>query len=329
MYHYICKYCGKPFDDNHKNRKFCCNVCKAKYFHENLSESEKKELKHKQSIGLKRYINSLSEEEKLERINRSAEGWRVWVNNLTEEERLAKNEKIKHGMENMSEEDKKLRGENWSKSFLAKSKEELEAYGKSQSEKLKKVYSEHGDEIIAKRTDTISKKPKEEITNSRNKQTETIRNSYGYDIVVKKRFETMKNNYSYKKSNSEDLTYELLVKLYGEDNVIRQYIDSVVYPYHCDFYIKSEDLFIECNYHWTHGGMPFNENDQACLDLLEEWCEKAQNSKYTDNAIITWTQRDVEKRSTAKSNNLNYIEFFSLEEAMLYYENFTQHEIIS
>ena len=28
------------------------------------------------------------------------------------------------------------------------------------------------------------------------------------------------------------------------------------YPFACDFYISSLDLFIECNYHWTHGGKP-------------------------------------------------------------------------
>ena len=33
-------------------------------------------------------------------------------------------------------------------------------------------------------------------------------------------------------------------------------------------------------------------------------------------AIETWTIKDVEKRNTAKKNNLNYVEFFTLKEAI-------------
>ena len=38
---------------------------------------------------------------------------------------------------------------------------------------------------------------------------------------------------------------------------------------------------------------------------------KSKNSGYYQNAINTWTIRDVNKRNIAKQNNLNYLEIFS------------------
>ena len=39
------------------------------------------------------------------------------------------------------------------------------------------------------------------------------------------------------------------------------------------------------------------------LEELEYW--KSKNTKFYDNAITTWTIRDVEKRKIAKNNKLN------------------------
>ena len=36
------------------------------------------------------------------------------------------------------------------------------------------------------------------------------------------------------------------------------------------------------------------------------WQEKAKQSQFYENAIKTWTERDVEKQRVAKENNLNY-----------------------
>ena len=36
------------------------------------------------------------------------------------------------------------------------------------------------------------------------------------------------------------------------------------------------------------------------------------HQNFTKNAINTWTVRDVNKRNIAKKNNLNYIEFWNL-----------------
>ena len=79
----------------------------------------------------------------------------------------------------------------------------------------------------------------------------------------------------------------------------RQYRDKIRYPFRCDFYIPSEDLFIEANLHWTHGGRPFREDDPECLTQLLDWQRKAATSKFYENAIQTWTVRDVLKLQSA------------------------------
>ena len=94
-------------------------------------------------------------------------------------------------------------------------------------------------------------------------------------------------------------------------DIIRQY-SSDLYPYLCDFYIPSLNLYIELNNHWTHGPHPFDPNNEEDIKLLEYW--KSKNTKFYDNAIKTWTERDVNKRQIAFNNNLNLIEIKNIEE---------------
>lgn len=106
----------------------------------------------------------------------------------------------------------------------------------------------------------------------------------------------------------EENLYSLLKEHYSEDDIIRQYSDER-YPFNCDFYIKSLDLFIELNAHWTHNTHPFDETNKEDLKILELW--KSKNTKFYTNAIKTWTQRDVEKLQIAKNNNLNYLSVYN------------------
>ena len=107
-------------------------------------------------------------------------------------------------------------------------------------------------------------------------------------------------------SKAEQKYLSYLKTIYQEDDIIRQYFDKNRYPYKCDFYIPSEDLFIEVHANWTHGGRPYKQNDPECQKQLELWKEKAKTSKYYQNAIYTWTVLDVKKVETANKNNLNF-----------------------
>lgn len=125
-------------------------------------------------------------------------------------------------------------------------------------------------------------------------------------IQVSKSYLTKKKNNSFNKSKDEEILYEKLLKENVNKTIYRQYKDENRYPYYCDFYIVEDDLFIEVNAHWTHGGHPFNKNDQKDIEKLNEWKEKAKTSKFYQQAIYVWTELDVKKQKCAKENNLNY-----------------------
>ena len=91
----------------------------------------------------------------------------------------------------------------------------------------------------------------------------------------------------------------------------QQYCKDKRYPFLCDFYLPKYDLFIEIQGIWTHGGHPFNQYNEDDLRKLNLW--KSKNTKYYKNAVNVWTQRDPLKRKTAKDNNLNYLEIFSID----------------
>lgn len=124
-------------------------------------------------------------------------------------------------------------------------------------------------------------------------------------------YQTHKKNNTFNCSAVEDRYYDRLVAVYGVEDVVRQYFDSERYPFHCDFYIKSKDLFIELNLHWTHGGKPFLPDDAECQSQLQTWQQRALKSEFYLRAIHTWTDLDVRKQTIAQNNHLNYICFYT------------------
>ena len=120
---------------------------------------------------------------------------------------------------------------------------------------------------------------------------------------------TKKKNNSFNISKTEEICFKILNEVFP--NIIRQY-RSEKYPFNCDFYIPEKDLYIEFNGTWTHGKHPFDINNKNDIDLVEMW--KSKNTKFYQNAIETWTKRDVLKREAAKNNNVNFIEFWNLDE---------------
>ena len=130
---------------------------------------------------------------------------------------------------------------------------------------------------------------------------------------LKKAYDTKKKNNSFNSSNIEKEFYNLLLNKFEVNDIITQYKESR-YPFACDFYIKSLDLFIELNIHWTHGRKSFDDTSIEDLKLLEEWKVKAEKSKFYQQAIYTWTDLDIRKQNTAKENNLNYISLYNQED---------------
>lgn len=161
--------------------------------------------------------------------------------------------------------------------------------------------------------------------NNREKYVETMVSSYGVHnsyqlpevrkkIDREKASETKRKNKTFNSSKQEDHLYQILTELYGKNDILRQYKDSERYPWSCDFYIKSLDLFIELQGFFTHGGHPFDKTNYEDLqrksELEEKWnCTK---SKLYIIALNVWCNTDIKKRNLAKDNGLNYIEIFKL-----------------
>lgn len=130
--------------------------------------------------------------------------------------------------------------------------------------------------------------------------------------IVRKNWETKRRNGTFNTSKPEETLYGLLCDVFGKDDVETQYVDAERYPFHCDFHVKSLDLFIELNAHWSHGGHWFDETDPGDVELLEKWLArtKERGSSYYQQAVIVWTQRDLLKRQFAIDNHLNYVVFW-------------------
>lgn len=139
----------------------------------------------------------------------------------------------------------------------------------------------------------------------------TKSNLYNGKQTTYKAYETKKKNKTINISKQEKLVYDKLI--FKFPNLQYQY-RCEKYPFLCDFYIPILDLFMECNFHWTHGNEPFNENNIQHQKILQKWKEKTIISKFYQNAVDVWTIKDPLKRQTAKDNNLNWIEFFTFKE---------------
>ena len=112
-------------------------------------------------------------------------------------------------------------------------------------------------------------------------------------------------------SKAEDQMYYELVEVFGEQNVKRNYKDDR-YPFYCDFYIVSHDIFIELNLMWCHGGHAFDPNNPDDLATLQVWKEKSKGGRTGyDTAIKVWTVTDPMRYKAAKENKLNYFVFWS------------------
>lgn len=334
----VCKICGNPvkYICKGKYKNVCSISCATKLSYLQKSDEQKQiELNARlnafklncSDIQCKRIatLTSKSEEEK-ERIKIKKQN--TWKSHSEDEKNkiIKKTQKtclVKYGVTNKTKlpDIKEKIQQTCFKKYGVKSYLEI-SYIKSKDGMLKK----YGVDNAAKLPTNIFKTNNpsyNELSIEKRKQTCLIK--YGVDNYWKsdihilkthtpevnnKRVITKRNNGTFNTSIDENLSYNLLKDVFP--NVITQYKDKIRYPFVCDFYIPDLDIFIECNYHWTHGGHPYNENNIDDIDKANKWKEK--NTKYYDNAINTWTIRDVNKRNIAKDNSLNYFEFWNIDE---------------
>lgn len=140
--------------------------------------------------------------------------------------------------------------------------------------------------------------------------------------VKQKSYQTKRERGTFSSSKPEEDLYAALVNQFGKDDVIQQYSLDERYPFNCDFYIKSRDMFIELNGYWSHGDHWFDKQNPCDMNNLDEWSKLSSEHPLYASCIETWTNSDVKKRNTACTNNLNYVVFWnsSLDDAMLWFK---------
>lgn len=127
---------------------------------------------------------------------------------------------------------------------------------------------------------------------------------------------TKRKNGTFNTSKEEN---EINILLRQKFSDVKMQYKSEKYPFNCDFYIPEKDLYIEYQGSWTHGKKPF-ESSKSDLQKLSKWKNNSIHSKYYEVAIHTWTIRDVNKRTIAKENNLNWIEFFTMKDFLSWFD---------
>ena len=263
----------------------------------NKSIEEREQINNKRSQA---WANK-SKEEMLEyKINVSTSLLISW-NNKSENERLEHKENIKKAWDNMEENKKNQIFENRLNAWAHHTEEDRKEIGNKISEK----YQNKSDEEKIKIQKLKSNAQKEVW---RNKSSEEIANS------VAKIMETKKKNNSFHTSKPEEKMKQFLVSLFGGDSIKPQYCEDFRYPFPCDFYIKSLDLFIELNLFMTHGFHPFNSNSFEDIKILKNWEEKSKFHPLYKIAIKVWTENDPKKLKIAKENKLNYLMVYSYKE---------------
>lgn len=259
------------------------------------------------------------------------DGWRIdhWQH-LSEEEAKIHSEKIKQGYQNMSEDAREKMFKNKSKArinwwnsltdeekkkFAEKIKEGHEKNGVTFSEKIRNYWDNLSDkdrelhsqkikEAFQNKTDEEKEEINRKISETWNKKTDEEKFE-----IVKKCYLTKKVNNTFNISLVQKIANEELRKVFGEDDVESEYMEDR-YPFSCDLYIKSLDLFIEINAFWTHGDHFFDKNNIDDLRDFEDLKERSEYDNHARNLLDTWARRDVIKREAAIKNNLNYLVFW-------------------
>lgn len=165
----------------------------------------------------------------------------------------------------------------------------------------------------------------------RDKIKKTLKDKYGEDSYVlteefkRKAYETKLIKESYGTSEEENEINNILIQKFK--NVKRQYY-SKEYPFPCDFYVPELNLYIEYQGYWSHGGEPYNEELEQHKRKKELWEQRRDDDtnpsfrrRCYKSAINVWTVRDPLKRETARKNNLNWMEFFTMDEFMAWYNS--------
>ena len=320
---FTCKHCGKPikYTVKHHYSKFCNKQCFNIYRKQHMNSIVSK-MKQTclEKYGVENYSQTKEYQEKFKKTCLS----KYNVDNPAKIKFIqnkAKNTCLKkYGVEYYQQ----------TKECQNKIKQTcLDKYGvdsylKTEEKQIKTKQNNLKKYGVENTTQLQKVKDKMKQTNLRKYGAKTYAESQNFkqhqDEIQQKIYDTKKQNNTFHVSSEEEKVYRLLLTKFGKEDVERQY-KSEVYPFACDFYIKSLDLYIEYNGYWTHGSEEFNKYNNKHLNILKEWKKKVnevnfkgKKKKQFKSAIYTWTVLDPLKLKTAKDNKLNYKIFWTVKE---------------
>jgi len=287
----ICPTCGK-------STKYLCFAkgyakhCSNKCTYNDLVVREKTEQTMLSRYGTSNvyaseYGKQKIKETKLNRYNdiwyhnteKAVESYKKTVKNRSIEQTQAIGKKISNTFYNLPEE---------------KKCERTKKISNSQKNYYNSLSEEEHKELCNKRHESAINRTEESLMSSHIKATKTKLSNNTMNI-----------------SKVEDDFYIKLLNIFEESDIKCQYFDETRYPYACDFYIKSLDLFIEINNHWTHGQHPFDSNNLDDIKKLNIAKEKSKSIKFYRKFINVWTSLDVKKYEIAVKNKLNYMRLYN------------------
>ena len=176
----------------------------------------------------------------------------------------------------------------------------------------------------------LKSKEIQEIIKQTNLKLYGCENPMQNEAIIQKGIDTKRKKHTFNVSKPEEELYLYIKEKFP--SVIRQYQDyryswsdklNRIHHYLCDFYIPELDLFIEFNGFPCHGPHSYNPDSKEDQELVEKWKLRYKDGKHPlyKRMINGWTISDVKKRKIAKENNLNYYEFWTLEEAKKFIDN--------
>ena len=193
-------------------------------------------------------------------------------------------------------------------------------YGKIGSSNYKeKIIKKYGYEF-PQSSEEIKNKISKALSSDKTqlKMQNTVNERYGVPyssqlpIIQDKIPESYKKHGTFNTSLDEKLLLDIFKNIFNENDILINY-KSELYPYKCDFYIKSLDLYIEYQGSMYHNLHLFNfDNDKNELyDILKKCSINKIPNRY-NSLIDTWVHRDVNKWEIACINNIKMLFIYPL-----------------
>lgn len=310
-------------------RKHCSYKCSntdpqvLKQNKENVRLAWSKKSKDEKYIISQKMLNSKNKrtlEQKKQTFERKSLATKRMWNNFTKQDIINLGNKISNAHANRTPEQKCESKLKYLKTMDSKTNEEKKSIFAKISKSLRSRTKKQLDEIYKKSYNTkVKNNTLPSSYKIRNKIKTALLNKTveEKDKIRQKCYNTKKKNGTLGgfRSKQEIRCFELLKVKFPDAK--HTYYDKQRYPFLCDVYIPSKDLFIEFHFSPYHHYKPFDKN---CIgDLVE--LSKINNTiispyysntqkDFFKNILNTWTIKDPIKLETFKKNNLNYKIFY-------------------